>query len=118
VAESEENYLRNGGRASLAAHLDIGGKRASLRAHLQQRIIWSQYNLVTDASFNEFALILNRATLADFGPVLRQRTLRLYHDSLARCGVLGLGTPLLPNDAIAPCYRALDDTLPWYKRLV
>ena len=118
LAEYQENYLKSGGRASLADHLDISGKRATLRRHLQQRITWSQYNLVTDASFNEFALIVNGSALDEFGPVLRQRVLRLFHDSLARFGVLGLGTPLLTSDAIAPNYRALDQAQPWYKRII
>jgi hypothetical protein len=43
---------------------------------------------VTDASFNEFQLICRRA-LADFGPMLRQRVLRLFHDSLSRSACWG-----------------------------
>ncbi len=117
LPEYQENYLKSGGRASLAAHLDIGGKRATLRPHLLRHIVWSQSNLVTDASFNEFSLIIHRGALADFGPVLRQRVLRLFHESLGRFGVLGLDAPLQPGDAIAPSYRALVEGQPWYKRI-
>ena len=57
---------------------------------LQNRITWAQYNMVTDASFNEFQMIVCQRALPDFGPLLRQRVLRLFHDSLSLFGVLGL----------------------------
>jgi chemotaxis protein methyltransferase CheR len=72
---------------------------------------------VTDASFNEFQAILCCNALADFGPVLRQRVLRLFHDSLARFGVLCLDRPLSVTDAFAGTYQAVEGDRPWYKRI-
>jgi hypothetical protein len=61
-----------------------------LKAHLNSRITWAQYNLVTDASFNEFQMILGHRALPDFGPSLRKRVLQLFDDSLAPFGMLAL----------------------------
>ncbi|MES2018932.1 MAG: CheR family methyltransferase [Pseudomonadota bacterium] len=117
MAEYQENYLKSGGTANLADYFDIHGKRAVLRAHLRERITWAQYNLVTDASFNEFQLILCQRALADFGPVLRQKTLKLFHDSLSRFGVLGLERALDDSDPLHASYVAVFAHRPWHKRI-
>jgi chemotaxis protein methyltransferase CheR len=49
--------------------------------------------------------------------VLRQRVLRLFHDSLARFGVLCLDRPLTLSDAHAGTYQAIEGERPWYKRV-
>lgn len=117
MAEYQENYLKSGGTANLADYFDLKGKRAVLKPHLRNRITWAQYNLVTDASFNEFQLILCRRALADFGPMLRQQTLKLFHDSLSLFGVLGLDRELDEGDALYPHYQAVFAHQPWYKRI-
>lgn len=124
LAELEEargRHLESGGRGDLLAFFEIedgdGGKVARLRADLRRRITWSQYSLVTDASFNEFQAILCCHVLSDFGPLLRQRVLRLFHDSLARFGVLCLEQPMSVADAYAGTYQAIEGDRPWYKRV-
>ncbi|MBA5604456.1 chemotaxis protein [Duganella sp. FT3S] len=112
----QENYVRCGGQGALLDHLIVQDGRAVLLPHLRSRITWAQYNLVTDASCNEFQLIVCRRALPDFGPVLRRRVLRLFHDSLAPFGVLGLDRPLNADDPLAASYRPLLPPLPWYRR--
>jgi len=113
----QENYLKSGGTADLAGYFDIKGQRAVLKPALRKRITWAQYNMVTDASFNEFELIVCRQALADYGPVLRQRTLKLFHDSLALFGVLGIDRELDPGDALAAHYQPVFAHQAWYKRV-
>lgn len=114
-------HADSGGRGDLLDFFEIEdgdeGKCARLRADLRRRITWSQYSLVTDASFNEFQAILCCHALGDFGPVLRQRVLRLFHDSLARFGVLCLDRQLSVADAYAGTYQAIEGDRPWYKRV-
>jgi chemotaxis protein methyltransferase CheR len=110
-------HLESGGRGDLLSFFDVEDGQARLRADLRRRITWSQYSLVTDASFNEFQAILCGHALADFGPVLRQRVLRLFHDSLARFGVLCLDRPMSVADAYAGTYQAIQGEWPWYKRV-
>lgn len=84
----ERNYRASGGRCSLRDHLLEKDGRTAFVPQLGANITWAQYNLATDASFNEFELIMCRGTLADFGSALKRRSLQLFHDSLARFGIL------------------------------
>ena len=117
LAALQENYLLSGGSAVLADYFEVRDGRAVLLPRLRARITWAGYNLVTDASFNEFQAIVCCRALADFGPMLRQRVLRLFHDSLARFGVLGIDRELAPGDAHAGAYQPLLEDLPWYRRV-
>ncbi|HEX8610815.1 MAG TPA: CheR family methyltransferase [Telluria sp.] len=117
MAQYQENYLKSGGTADLSDFFEVRGERAVLLPALRSRITWAQYNLVTDASFNEFQLIVCRRALADFGPLLRQRVLRLFHDSLALFGVLGIDRELAPGDTLAASYRPVFAHQAWYKRV-
>jgi chemotaxis protein methyltransferase CheR len=114
---AQARYAASGGRAALSVYFDVRDGLARLQPQLARRITWSQYSLVTDASFNEFQAILCGSVLSDFGPVLRQRVLRLFHDSLARFGVLCLDRPLAVSDAYAGTYQAIEGDRPWYKRV-
>ena len=117
VEAAQQRYAAAGGTAALASWFEVADGRARLQAQLRRRITWSQYSLVTDASFNEFQAIVCSQALSDFGPVLRQRVLRLFHDSLARFGVLCLDRPLAVSDAHAGSYQAIEGERPWYKRV-
>jgi chemotaxis protein methyltransferase CheR len=112
----QANYVRCGGQGKLLDHFQVQGERAVLLPQLRSRITWAQYNLVTDASCNEFQLIVCRRALPDFGPVLRRRVLRLFHDSLAPFGVLGLDRTFDQDDALAASYQPLLPQPAWYKR--
>jgi chemotaxis protein methyltransferase CheR len=90
MAEYEANYRGSGGKASLADYFEQGNGEAVLRPDLRSRITWAQYNLATDASFNEFELIVCRRALGDFGSPLRRRALQLFYDSLSVFGVLSV----------------------------
>ena len=113
----QERYLQAGGSGTLADWFEVKDGRALLLPRLRARITWAGHNLVTDASFNEFQAILCRRALADFGPMLRQRVLRLFHESLARFGVLGIDRELAPGDAHASAYKPLLGEAPWYRRV-
>lgn len=120
IAELDSARARHtagGGTTPLAAYFEVRDGRARLLPDLRRRITWSQYSVVTDASFNEFQAILCSGTLSDFGPVLRQRVLRLFHDSLARFGVLCLDRPMAVSDAYSSSYQAFEGDRPWYKRV-
>lgn len=95
----QQNYLRSGGRYSLADYLEAEPDeegRLVFRPELGRNIIWAQYNLATDATFNEFQLIVCRGALSDLRPAMRQRALKLFHESLAMFGYLSVH----PEDAM------------------
>lgn len=117
LAECAQRYRDHGGVGELADYFEIADERAVLREALRSRITWAQYNLVTDASFNEFQMIVCPRALADFGPLLRGRTLRLFHESLALFGVLGLDRELDAGDPLGALYQPLFPQCSWYKRI-
>ncbi|MYM22419.1 chemotaxis protein [Duganella sp. FT135W] len=119
LGELQANYVRSGGTGKLIDYFDVSddGLRAVLKPHLNSRITWAQYNLVTDASFNEFQMILGHRALPDFGPALRKRVLQLFDDSLAPFGTLALDRPLDQHDLLSHHYKPLLAHQSWYKRI-
>jgi chemotaxis protein methyltransferase CheR len=117
LARCQPQYEESGGMGRLADYFEVAGGQARLLPRLRERIIWAQYSLVTDASFNEFHAIVCCRALADFAPVLRQRVLRLVHDSLALFGVMGIDRELGATDAFAEDYQRLFEDGAWYKRV-
>ena len=117
VEQGQDGYARSGGSARLADYFVAEGASMVPLPQLRSRITWAQYNLVTDASFNEFQMIVCRRALPDFGPLLRQRVLRLFHGSLAPLGVLGLDRALDEGYALAASYQTLIAGQPWHKKM-
>jgi len=87
----EHDYLRAGGHSSLSKFFTAIGRLARLKRELLRNVTWAQHNLVTDASFNDFHLIVCRNVLIYFRPALQQRVHRLFYESLVRSGFLALG---------------------------
>ena len=90
LALYEENYVRAGGTESLAHYyVEVNGE-CVFRTELERNITWAQYNLATDASFNEFELIVCRGGLSDYTSRVRRRILKLFNDSLPTFGILSI----------------------------
>lgn len=91
MQDNTRNYHQAGGLHEFSAYYTAGEGRAMFRRFLRTNIVFSRHDLVTDAPFNEFDLILCRNVLIYFDTPLRNRVHRLLYDSLRRSGVLGLG---------------------------
>ena len=117
LVEAQRGYEASGGAGRLADYFEVSDGRARLLPRLRERITWLQYCMVTDASFNEFHAIVCCRALPGFGPPLRQRVLRLFRDSLALFGVLGIDAALADGDAGAADYQPLFEDGGWYKRV-
>jgi chemotaxis protein methyltransferase CheR len=87
-----QNYLHAGGQRSFSEYYTARYDYAILRPTLQRNIVFSQHNLVSDAPFNEFNVILCRNVMIYFNRGLQERTHNLFHASLAMFGILGLGS--------------------------
>lgn len=86
------NYLASGGQRSFSEYYTARYEFAILRPTLQQNIVFSQHNLVSDGSFNEFNVVLCRNVMIYFNRALQERTHTLLHRSLTMFGILGLGS--------------------------
>jgi chemotaxis protein methyltransferase CheR len=117
LAQYQDNYLRAGGKGSLAQYYKKNKGMAVLRAELRTNITWAQYNVGTDASFNEFELVVCRGGLKDYASALRQRVLQLFYDSMPRFGLLSLVdadySALMPFIAN---YQAVSPKLGFYRK--
>ena len=87
----EHDYLRAGGHSTLSNFFTSAGRIARLKRELLRNVTWAQHNLVTDASFNDFHLIVCRNVLIYFRPALQHRAHHLFYESLVRSGFLALG---------------------------
>lgn len=87
-----ENYIQAGGSSEFSSYYTANYHYAKLNKELIERIIFSQHNLVSDGSFNEFQLISCRNVLIYFNSNLQNRVFHLFDNSLARLGYLALGT--------------------------
>jgi chemotaxis protein methyltransferase CheR len=85
-----KNYEESGGKRSLSDYCDERQGRAVFSEQLRSNITWAQYSLATDASFNEFQLIVCRRAMREFGAYLQRRTLQLFYESMPLFGILSV----------------------------
>jgi len=118
MKEYTEDYHSAGGKAEFSEYYHAGHGHVVLRKDLSKNIVWAQHNLVTDASFNEFHLIVCRNVLIYFNTRLQERVHRLLYESLVEDGFLVLGRQeslrLTPNEL---SYRTLDRREKIYQRV-
>ena len=111
-------YHQSGGTGDFSSYYVTDAHHAILREDLRRRIVFSQHNLVSDSSFNEFHLLLCRNVLIYFNADLRERVHQLFHESLVRFGVLGLGLrETLRYTPFVDRYDAIDGDLRIYRKV-
>lgn len=111
-------YLKAGGTRSFSEYYTAGYGNAIFRSSLKENMVFSQHNLATDSSFNEFNVILCRNVLIYFNRTLQQRVHQLFYDSLCSFGILGLGRrESLKLSPYEPCYEEIVKGERLYRRL-
>jgi chemotaxis protein methyltransferase CheR len=91
MKEYTENYVKAEGKAAFSEYYTARYDHAVFRQELRENVVFAPHNLVTDGSFNEFNIILCRNVMIYFNRELQNRVHELFHHSLCRLGVLGLG---------------------------
>lgn len=87
-----ENYRNSGGTQDFSEYYIANYGYAKFNDEFMDKMVFSQHNLVSDRSFNEFDLILCRNVLIYFDKNLQERVLELFDSSLSNLGFLVLGT--------------------------
>jgi chemotaxis protein methyltransferase CheR len=113
------NYQAAGGRAAFSEYYTADRDSAAFNRSLRDNIVFAQHNLVTDASFNEFHLVLCRNVLVYFNRLLADRVQKLLYESLVNFGYLGLG----PRETVVfseyrDRYEELDPAHRIYRRII
>lgn len=91
MQEYTQLYHQAGGKKAFSEYYTAAYENAIFRSSLKDNIVFAHHNLATDTSFNEFNVILCRNVLIYFNSHLQARVHKLFYESLAMFGVLGLG---------------------------
>jgi chemotaxis protein methyltransferase CheR len=112
------NYHRAGGTGEFSTYYMADHKNAVLSPNLRRNIVFSQHNLASDGSFNEFNVILCRNVMIYFDASLRNRVHELFYNSLGMFGVLGVGMKeSLIGAPLADRYEPLDFQARLFRRI-
>ena len=118
LAASAAAYRAAGGTRSLEDHLGLVGVEMRLRPALLERISWAQHDLLNDAGFNDFHLVVCANVLVYFTPAGQDRVHRLLSQSLLGFGFLALGQrELLTLSPHARRFVAVGDSGRLYKKV-
>ncbi len=112
-----KNYLHSGGSEAFSKYYKTDEKYAYFQPCLLENITFAQHNLVTDQSFQEFDVIICRNVLIYFSSDLQIQVHRLFHESLAPNGYLGLGDKeTLQFTPLADDYNIVNQTERIYQK--
>jgi chemotaxis protein methyltransferase CheR len=92
MKQYSDNYLQAGGTSNLRNYYNIEGDLAKFNSSLSRNMIVSRHNLVSDAPFRKWHLIMCRNVLIYFDRMLQERVLKIFLDSLEPGGFLALGS--------------------------
>ncbi|MBI5220025.1 MAG: protein-glutamate O-methyltransferase CheR [Bacteroidia bacterium] len=113
-----ENYVASGGERSFSQYFTAKYENAMFSKKIHKNITWSRHNLLSDASFNEFQLILCRNVLIYFTKDTQAQVHKLLFESLADNGILALGAK--ESIALTPFeknYKTLDADNKLYQKI-
>jgi len=85
------NYHQGGGKHEFSDYYTAQYDNVIFSSGLRNNVVFSEHNLATDGSFNEFQVILCRNVMIYFNKDLQARVHNLLYDSLSMFGVFGLG---------------------------
>jgi chemotaxis protein methyltransferase CheR len=118
MQEYTQNYLAAGGKRAFSEYYLASYDGAVFDRSLVETAVFAQHNLVSDRGFNEFHVIVCRNVMIYFDRSLQQRVFELFHESLARLGVLGLGQKeTIRLSTFAPHYEEIDPIEKLWKKV-
>jgi chemotaxis protein methyltransferase CheR len=113
-----ENYIRAGGKESFSSYYTADGASARFSQELVDQVVFAQHNLVSDAPFNEFNVIVCRNVMIYFGKTLQNRVHELFYESLDPFGILALGhKESIKFTKFEERYEALDAPEKLYRKM-
>lgn len=111
-----ENYIQSGGKKDFSDYYAANYDSVKFDKSLQEKLILSTHNLVSDSSFNSFQLIICRNVLIYFDRGLQERVFRLFDNSLENLGFLALGAKeTIRFSKLDRNYHQVDDQKIWKK---
>jgi chemotaxis protein methyltransferase CheR len=112
------NYIKAGGDREFSNYYTAAYDRAIFKSSLRENVVFAQHNLVGDASFNEFHVILCRNVMIYFNSELQANVHHLLYESLVMFGILGLGAKeTLKFSPHETAYEEIDKTAKLFRRV-
>ncbi len=113
------NYHQAGGANEFSDYYTAQYDSVLFSSALKSNVLFSEHNLATDGSFNEFQVILCRNVMIYFNKDLQARVHNLLYDSLSMFGVFGLGNKeSLKFTPRAAFYEHLNDKDKLYRKVM
>jgi chemotaxis protein methyltransferase CheR len=113
------NYHLAGGANEFSDYYTAQYDSVIFSSALKSNVVFSEHNLATDGSFNEFQVILCRNVMIYFNKDLQARVHKLLYDSLSMFGVFGLGNKeSLKFTPRAAFYEHLNDKDKLYRKVM
>ncbi len=113
------NYHQAGGAHEFSDYYTAQYDSVIFSSTLRNNVVFSEHNLATDGSFNEFQVILCRNVMIYFNKDLQERVHNLLYDSLSMFGVFGLGNKeSLKFTPRAGAYQHLNETDKLYRKVM
>lgn len=119
MREYTNNYHQAGGANEFSDYYTAQYGSVIFSSSLRNNVVFSEHNLATDGSFNEFQVILCRNVMIYFNKDLQARVHNLLYDSLSMFGVFGLGNKeSLKFTPRAAFYEHLNDKDKLYRKVM
>jgi chemotaxis protein methyltransferase CheR len=113
-----KNYQKSGGTQPLSNYIHAKYDSVIVSSSLKKNITFSNHNLSTDSVFGEMHLISCRNVMIYFNKALKNRVLKLFHDSLTFKGFLCLGSKeSLDFTDISKHYKIIDKEQKIYQKI-
>ena len=112
------NYHKAGGAQEFSDYYTAQYDSVIFSSALKSNLVFSEHNLATDGSFNEFQVVLCRNVMIYFNKDLQARVHNLLYESLSMFGVFGLGNKeSLKFTPRAESYQHLNETDKLYRKV-
>jgi chemotaxis protein methyltransferase CheR len=119
MREYTNNYHQAGGTHEFSDYYTAQYDSVIFHPVLRNNVVFSEHNLATDGSFNEFQVILCRNVMIYFNKDLQARVHNLFYDSLSMFGVFGLGNKeSLKFTPRAAFYQHINDNDKLYRKVM
>ncbi len=119
MREYTNNYHQAGGTHEFSDYYTAQYDNVIFSSTLKSNLVFSEHNLATDGSFNEFQVVLCRNVMIYFNKDLQARVHNLLYDSLSMFGVFGLGNKeSLKFTPRADFYQHLNDRDKLYRKVM
>lgn len=116
--EVPRRYREAGGSQSLDEYYQRVGSAMAVRPLLRDAILFAVHSFATDASFNEFHLIVCQGQIERFGPAMQRRAYTVLKDSLCRFGFLAVSAGDMPGRGpIRDSFQVVKPEVDLYRRV-